>query len=122
MARLRHQKFDSVHEVTQAMAPLLTRLNEKLFHKLPGSRASTFAEIDAPASLPLPLQRYEMANFTPVKVPIDYHVEVERHRYSVPHTLVGQTLEARITDHEDGSGVDAQGRAHRQPCPKHPPG
>lgn len=28
-----------------------------------------------------------------------YHVEVERHRYSVPHALVDQTLEARITRH-----------------------
>lgn len=97
MARLRHQQFASVHEVNQAMAPLLTRLNDKAFQKLPGSRASTFAEIDAPALLPLPLQRYEMARFKTVKVHIDYHVEVERHRYSVPQALVGQELEARIT-------------------------
>jgi len=97
MARLRHQQFDSVHEVNEAIVPLLTRLNEKAFQKLPGSRASTFAEIDAPALLPLPMQRYEMAHFKTVKVHIDYHVEVERHRYSVPHALVGQVLEARVT-------------------------
>jgi transposase len=97
MARLRHQRFASVHEVNLAIAPLLTRLNDKPFQKLPGSRASTFVEIDAPALLPLPLQRYEMASFKTVKVHIDYHVEVERHRYSVPHSLVGQVLEARIT-------------------------
>jgi transposase len=97
LARLRHQRFANVHEVNQAIQPLLTRLNEKPFQKLPGSRASTFAEIDAPALLPLPVQRYEMAHFKTVKVHIDYHVEVERHRYSVPHALVGQQLEARIT-------------------------
>ena len=97
MARLRHQQFGSAHEVNAAMAPLLTRLNDKPFQKLPGSRASTFAEIDAPALLPLPLQRYEMAHFKTIKVHIDYHVELERHRYSVPHSLVGQVLEARIT-------------------------
>ena len=97
MARLRHQQFGSVHEVNVAIAPLLARLNDKPFQKLPGSRASTFAEIDAPALLPLPLQPYEMAHFKTVKVHIDYHVEVERHRYSVPQTLVGQVLEARIT-------------------------
>ena len=50
-----------------------------------------------PALLPLPLQRYEMAHFKTVKVHIDYHVEVDRHRYSVPHSLVGQVLEARMT-------------------------
>jgi transposase len=97
MARLRHQQFATVHEVNEAVAPLLTRLNEKPFQKLPGSRASTFAALDAPALLPLPLQRYEMAHFKTVKAHIDYHVEVERHRYSVPHALVGQVLEARIT-------------------------
>ena len=97
MARLRHQQFGSVHEVNAAIAPLLTRLNEKPFQKLPGSRASSFIELDAPALLPLPLQRYEMAYFKTVKVHIDYHVEVERHRYSVPHALVGQVLEARMT-------------------------
>jgi transposase len=48
MARLRHHQFASVHEVNQAIAPLLTRLNEKPFQKLPGSRASTFAALDAP--------------------------------------------------------------------------
>ena len=97
MARLRHQQFASVHEVNVAIAPLLARLNDKPFQKLPGSRASAFAQIDAPALLPLPSQRYEIATFKTVKVHIDYHVEVERHRYSVPHALIGQTLEARVT-------------------------
>ncbi len=97
MARLRHQQFASVHEVNVAIAPLLARRNKKLFQKPPGIRASTFAEIDAPALLPLPLQRYEMAHFKTVKLHIDYHVDVDRHRYSVPHSLVGQVLEARLT-------------------------
>ena len=97
MARLRYQQFGSVHEVNAAIAPLLTRLNKKPFQKLSGSRASSFIELAAPALLPLPLQRYEMAYFKTVKVHIDYHVEVERHRYSVPHALVGQVLEARMT-------------------------
>ena len=33
-----------------------------------------------------------------MKVNIDYHVDVERHYYSVPHALVGQYLMARYTD------------------------
>ena len=97
MARLRHQRFASVGEVNQAIAPLLQRLNERPFQKLPGSRASAFAQLDAPALSPLPMQRYELATFKPVKVHIDYHVEIDLHRYSVPHALVGQSLEARVT-------------------------
>jgi transposase len=97
LARLRHQQFESVHAVNAAIMPLLKRLNERPFQKLPGSRASTFAAIDAPALLPLPVQRYEIAHFKKVTVHIDYHVEVDKHRYSVPHALVGQVLEARVT-------------------------
>jgi transposase len=97
LARLRHQTFFSVAEVDAAIAPLLTRLNDKLFQKLPGSRASAFAELDLPALLPLPVARYELASFKGVKAHIDYHVEVEGHRYSVPHSLIGQALESRAT-------------------------
>lgn len=97
MARLRHQTFASVDDVNLAMTPLLTRLNAKLFQKLPGSRASAFAALDQPALLPLPLQRYEIARFKTVRVHVDYHVEVDGHRYSVPHALVSQVLEARLT-------------------------
>jgi len=97
MARLPHQQFASVHEVNAAIAGLLTRLNDKPFQKLPGSRAGTFCAIDAPALLPLPHQRYELSHFKSVKVHFDYHVEIERHRYSVPQALVGQVLEARLT-------------------------
>ena len=32
-----------------------------------------------------------------VKAHIDCHVEVERYRYSMPHSLAGQVLEARVT-------------------------
>jgi transposase len=97
LARLRHQKFASVHEVNTAITPLLKRLNERPFQKLPGCRASAFAALDAPALQPLPMQRYEIAHFKTVTVHIDYHVEVDKHRYSVPHALVSQVLEARIT-------------------------
>lgn len=99
LARLRHERFDTVAQVDAAIAALLPSLNERPFQKLPGSRASVFTELDAPALMPLPAQRYELARFKTVKVHIDYHVEIEAHRYSVPHALVGQTLEARITRH-----------------------
>ena len=97
LARLRHHRFHSVAEVDAAIADLLPSLNDRPFQKLPGSRASTFAQLDAPVLMPLPASRYEIARFKTVKVHIDYHVEIEAHRYSVPHALVGQTLEARLT-------------------------
>ena len=97
LACLRHQRFATVQAVNDAIAPLLTRLNNKLFQKLPGSRASAFAQLDAPALSALPTQPWEWASFKTVRVHIDSHIEFEGHRYSVPHALVGLALELRIT-------------------------
>jgi len=97
LARLRHRRFFSLAELNAAIAELLAELNERAFKKLPGSRRSAFEALDRPALAPLPVTRYEVARFKPVRVNIDYHVEIERHYYSVPHALVRQELEARIT-------------------------
>ncbi len=97
LMRLRHQKLRSIDDVNDAIEPLLTQLNQKPFQKLPGSRASCLAEIDAPALQPLPAQAWEFAVFKTVRVHIDQHVEFEGHRYSVPQVLVGQQLEVRVT-------------------------
>jgi transposase len=77
---------------------LLPSLNERRFQKLEGSRSSLFRTLDAPALSALPAQRWQWATFKTVTVHIDYHVEIEGHRYSVSHSLVGLKLEARITD------------------------
>ena len=97
LMRLRHQIFTTLDEVNEAIAPLLAQLNTRAFQKLPGSRASAFAELDAPALQPLPLQTWELAVYKTVRVHIDQHIEFEGHRYSVPQSLVGQVLEARVT-------------------------
>jgi len=97
LARLRHVRLADLGAANRAIAPLLAQLNARAFQKLPGSRASVFAEIDLPALAALPARRYEYAVFKSVRVHVDYHVEIARHRYSVPHALVGQSLDARIT-------------------------
>jgi len=98
LARLRHTVLADVHAADAAIAALLGSLNNRPFQKLEGSRASLFASLDAPALTSLPAQPWQWATFKTVAAHIDYHVEVEAHRYSVPHALVGLALEARITD------------------------
>ena len=68
LMRLRHQKFATVDDVNEAIAPLLEQLNAKAFQKLPGSRASAFAQLDAPALKPLPAQTWELAVYKTVRV------------------------------------------------------
>lgn len=98
MARLRHTRLRDVLHADVAVTALLASLNERPMQRLGVSRAALFAQLDAPALGPLPAQPWQWATFKTVRVHIDYHVEIEAHRYSVPHALVGLDLDARVTD------------------------
>ena len=98
VAALRHQRFFHLGDLNEAIAKLLDKLNQRPFRKRPeASRVRLFEQVDRPAMRPLPDQPYELAHWKLVRPNIDYHVEVERHYYSVPYQLVGQELEARYT-------------------------
>ena len=98
LAALRHRTFFSLAELNEAIAERLEWLNARPFRKLPGSRRSAFESIDRPALRPLPADAYVFAQWKKVRVHVDYHIELERHYYSVPHALVGRQLHARYTE------------------------
>ena len=96
LARLRNRRFYSLAEANAEITTLLAWLNDRPFKKLPGSRRSLFEEIDRPALRPLPATRYECGEWRfGLKVNIDYHLEADRHYYSVPYQLVGQRVDVR---------------------------
>ena len=97
LAALRNRTFFSLVELNAAIATLLERLNNRPFRKLPGSRRTLFEQLDRPALRPLPTERYVFAEWKKARVNIDYHVEVDRHYYSVPHALVGREVDVRLT-------------------------
>jgi transposase len=97
VAALRKRKFFSLDEVNQAIAELLVRLNQRPFRKREGSRATLFAQLDQPALKPLPAVRYQFGEWEMPRVNIDYHIEVERHYYSVPYALVHQKVDVHLT-------------------------
>jgi transposase len=97
LAALRHRRFFSLSELNQAIRQLLSRLNERPFHKLPGTRRSQFEALDRPQLKPLPSTAFEYCDWSRVRVRSDYHVEVEGHFYSVPYQLVSQQLDVRLT-------------------------
>jgi len=99
LAKLRNRKFFSLRQLNQAIAQLLEDLNNKPFQKLPGSRKSAFKSMDQSALNPLPSQAYQFAEWKRATVNVDYHIEVERHYYSVPHTLIKKKIDVRITPH-----------------------
>lgn len=97
VAALRKRKFFSLEEMNQAIAELLVRLNGRPFRKREGCRAALFAQLDQPALKPLPAARYQFGEWKTARVNLDYHVEIERHYYSVPYALVHQELEVHLT-------------------------
>ena len=95
LARLRNQQFFSLFELNLAIRRLLDELNQREFKRLPGTRRSTFEALDKPHLQPLPAQVYEYAEWRKVRVGIDYHIEVDRHYYSVPSQFVKRELEVQ---------------------------
>ena len=97
IARLRHRRFTSLAEANVAIAECTDVINHRRFKKMDGSRAELFERLDRPALRPLPTERYEFATWRQARVNIDYHVELERHYYSVPYQLAGRQLDVRAT-------------------------
>ena len=119
MARLRHQTFFTLASLNQAIHFLLDDLNLRPFKKLPGTRRSQFEQLDKPVLRPLPASRYQYAEIKQARVHIDYHLEYDKHYYSVPHHLVKQAVEVQATNsavaiYSHGKRVAIHPRSHRQ--------
>lgn len=97
LAALRNHRFFSLAELNRAIREKLAEFNERPLQKLKVSRRHLFETIDKPALQALPAYPYEYAQWKKATVNIDYHIEVDKHFYSVPHQLRGQKLDVRIT-------------------------
>jgi len=97
VAALRHRKFFSLEELNAAIRELLTKLNHRPFRKRDGSRATVFEAIDKPALKPLPLEPFDLSEWSRARVNIDYHVAFDSNLYSVPYNLVHELVEIRST-------------------------
>jgi transposase len=130
LARLRHQSFFTLAALNRAISELLEDLNQRPFKKLPGTRRSQFEQLDKPALRPLPVARYQYAEIKQARVHVDYHIEYDKHYYSVPHHLVKQTVEVQasattVAIYQHGKRLASHPRSHRQgahsTCPEHMP-
>jgi len=97
VARLRRQTFTSVQQINEAIAPLLAQLNSRVMRHLGQSRQELFNRYEKSALLPLPETPFELASWKMAKVNIDYHIEFDRHYYSVPFRFVGHAVRIKVT-------------------------
>jgi transposase len=98
VAYLRAERFFSLAELNQAVRARVAVLNGQVFQGLDYSRDDVFEADERAALKPLPAQTFELAAWRRAKVGLDYCVQVDRQRYSVPYRLIGQTLDVRSTD------------------------
>lgn len=97
LAPLRNHTFFSIGELNRAINKKLDELNHRPFKKLATTRWKLYENIDKPALQPLPTQRYEYSEWKKARVNIDYHVEVDRHYYSVPYQFAREQVDVRFT-------------------------
>lgn len=118
LSRLSTMTFYSIEELNAQIAVFLEEANNRpMANKLP-SRRERFEAIERKALRPLPPHPYEYAEVKPnLRVDGGYHLIVEHHRYSVPHELVGQRVDVRLTRghvevFHDGRTVAKHVRSH----------
>lgn len=119
LARLRHQQFFALAELNARIAELLADLNARVMRRYGQSRRTLFETLERSALRALPSQRFTYAEWTQVKVSIDYHVQLDHAYYSVPYQLVGARLDARgaaatVELFQRGVRVAAHARATRR--------
>lgn len=97
LARLFGQSFFSLAELNTAIRERLEALNDTPFQKREGSRRSALIE-ERQVLRALPECRYSYGVWKRAKVHVDYHVAHDKRMYSVPHTLIGKTVDVRVGD------------------------
>jgi len=97
VAAVRHRKFFSLEELNEAIRALLGKLNHRPFRKKDGTRASVWEAVDKPALKSLPIEPFDLSEWSRARVNIDYHVTFDANFYSVPYNLVHEMVEIRST-------------------------
>jgi transposase len=99
LAALRNRTFFSLAELNREMRILLAEINQKKMVHLEKSRRELFEELDQPALHSLPERPYEYTEWKNARVNIDYHVEYDKHYYSVPYILIHEEVRIRASEH-----------------------
>ena len=99
LAPLRKQRFFSVNELSQAICPRRTWLNDRQLTGQTRSRQELFDEFEKDALQPLPAYPFEYLEVKQAKVHLDYHISFKKHHYSVPHPYTRKTVLVRASEH-----------------------
>jgi transposase len=97
LARMRNQTFFSLDALNERIAELLEELNHRTMRVYGESRRQLYERLDRPHLKALPSEPFTYGEWKTARVNIDYHVQLDHHFYSVPHALVHEQVDARMT-------------------------
>jgi transposase len=98
LARLRHEVFTTLVALNARIRALLADLNGRPMKGYGGrSRRDLFEQLERATLRPLPAERFLHAEWRQARVNIDYHLDIDRHYYSVPHALTHALVDVRLT-------------------------
>ncbi len=97
LGRLRGQTFFSLAECNAAIATMVERINGHPMRRLGTTRRALFEAVERATLLPLPSAEYVFAEWRLARVNLDYHVEAAGFLYSVPHALIREQVDVRLT-------------------------
>lgn len=98
LAPLRNEHFRSLEEMNAALRVRLEELNDRQMKDYECSRRELFERIEKSALRPLPESSFAPAVWTKARVHLDYHVQVEKHWYSVPYWHVRKEVLVRTSE------------------------
>lgn len=88
LAPLRDRQFYSFSELNEEIRAGLEGLNHRRMKSYGASRRELYERLERSALKGLPSMPFEWGRWKQLKVNLDYHLEVERHYYSVPYCFV----------------------------------
>ncbi|MBR3251757.1 MAG: IS21 family transposase [Erysipelotrichaceae bacterium] len=97
IGKLRNRKFFSIESLNKAIRIELDRFNDKPFQKKDGSRRSVYEEEEKPFMKSLPEYPYELSSWKIATVQMNYHIQVDKMNYSVPHEYAGKKVDVKLT-------------------------
>jgi len=95
-AEVRNRIFYSLQELNVCFREYLKRLNHSVMKDYGVSRNERFLE-EKPSLSSLPQSMFEVFEYRMAKVHPDCHIQVQKNFYSVPYSLIGQTLRVKVS-------------------------
>lgn len=97
LASMRNEQIYGLAALNNRLRAMAVIANSKKFKLYPECRLELFNELDKPYLRPLPVHRYVYREYKKVRVSGDYHIELNRHYYSVPYKLISQEVDVWYT-------------------------